>query len=190
MSQNLRSPFLFARSTADQIDWLRILGGWRCWQGKVSALQPIKSLYVNHLFVWHAFMRKFFDCQNKVSHKGHRGCLKSPFWILYCIQENRYEKFFLSSSFSENVTIYCCKAHYRVNEYSVSSIFFFKIRRKRPLFRLLGKKHSRIFSCFQVINKSFIKFPQLWCPFSFAFKRTIISTLCRQPDRSKAAKLS
>lgn len=101
------------------------------------------------------------------------------------------KSFFLSSSFSENVTIYCCKAHYRVNEYSVSSIFFFKIRRKRPLFRLLGKKHSRIFSCFQVINKSFIKLPQLlWCPFSFAFKRTIISTLCRQPNRSKAAKLS
>lgn len=74
---------------------------------------------------------------------------------------------------------------------STLQIFVFKIRRKRPLFRLLGKKHSRIFSCFQVINKSFIKLPQLlWCPFSFAFKRTIISTLCRQPNRSKAAKLS
>lgn len=29
------------------------------------------------------------------------------------------KSFFLSSSFSENVTIYCCKALYPVNEYSV-----------------------------------------------------------------------
>lgn len=137
-------------------------------------------------------MRKFFDGQNKVSHKGHRGCLKRPFWILHCIQENPHEKFF-------SIVVLFRKCHNLLLQgtlprkwiLSTLQIFVFKIRRKRPLFRLLGKKHSRIFSCFQVINKSFIKLPQLlWCPFSFAFKRTIISTLCRQPNRSKAAKLS